>query len=848
MGPKIGRFNELSEVEVDATADQLASEIPINSEGTPDIDNLEELLFNTGSVGIFHSTDGIITDEGATKFQVSAGAGLLRLTGTTSSPLISMEWNQTDILYSSLVSGTTYYIYIENIAGTPTVQYTSNPVIIDHVKDIDLGFIWFNDENLIFNAPIALYNLPDRQHEAMAASLGYNHVSGAAISESANLKLALTASSWYYGYVPLPLGAIDTNVSDTFTYFHRNGGIWTEVPGQTSIDVINYNDTSSGLSALTVNRYGAHWVFLNSNGGLYVVYGTEDYTVVQIDSATVPNTLPPQFDKFCKIVGKVIVQKNGASFYSIESPFVETFTAGTPTVHNNLSGLNDGDYKHLTAVEKVLFDTIESGADVTDSINVESAGAVMESDTSTTLMQYVLDEDNMGSDSNTKLATQQSIKKYVDDRVVSSVNYQGGYNASTNTPDLDTSPSGVQKGDMYTVTVAGIFFTINVEIGDVIIAEIDNALIEVDWTIVNKNLDAVSIKSAYESNADTNEFSDAEQTIVGNTSGTNTGDQILRTDETLPFTDNSTNDVGTSKHGFFPKLPTSTGKFFKDDGTWADPTTGGTTIVAESFNSSVAHLTTDADAGKEFTITSFPAHCQITKIRARADWTAGQQANTGSALVNNVSGILPAGTALAYDGAIADFAVGDYIWVDDECMRVSVDSGTVLTVVRGLKGTVDAFHNDNTTIVKANHGIRLVVFKDSNRNYSERIIELSSIMTYKGVTDAAITATDDYFGLTADIQNIGHNDFIVIEDTVDEICRIQNVNHDTVSATYDYTIFVQDELAAHNITKDVKKLMVYDLDTPYDSDTTLYCTIFVDEAEASSTVNVDVEIFTDSYT
>ena len=653
MGPKIGRFHELSEVEVDATADQLASEIPINNEGTPDIDNLEELLFNTGSVGTFHSTDGIITDEGTTKFQVSAGAGLLRLTGITSSPLISMEWNQTDILYSSLVNGTTYYIYIENVAGTPTIQYTSNPAVIDHVKDIDLGFIWFNDENLIFNAPIALYNLPDRQHEAMIASLGYNHVSGGAISESANLKLALTASSWYYGYVPLPLGAIDTNVSDTFTYFHINGGIWTEVPGQTSIDVTNYNDTSSGLSALTVNRYGAHWVFLNSNGGLYVVYGTEDYTVVQIDSATVPNTLPPQFDKFCKIVGKIIVQKNGASFYSIESPFVETFTAGTPTVHNNLSGLNDGDYKHLTAVEKVLFDTIESGADVTDSINVESAGAVMESDTSTALMQYVLDEDNMGSDSNTKLATQQSIKKYVDDRVVSSVNYQGGYDALTNTPDLDTSPSGVQKGDMYTVTVAGIFFTINVEIGDVIIAEIDNALIEVDWTIVNKNLDAVSIKSAYESNADTNEFSDAEQTIVGNTSGTNTGDQTLRTDETLPFTDNTTNDVSTSKHGFFPKLPSATGKFYKDDGTWAD-------IPVEIIRNWLA--------------------------AAAADLPQSDFALTGNVTMTNGS------TAVTGTGLDTQLKVGDYIKRDSDGSQYwakisSIESSTALTLVSNYGGT-----------------------------------------------------------------------------------------------------------------------------------------------------------------
>jgi len=35
------------------------------------------------------------------------------------------------------------------------------------------------------------------------------------------------------------------------------------------------------------------------------------------------------------------------------------------------------------------------------------------------------------------------------------------------------------------------------------------------------------VKTAYENNADTNEFSDAEKIVVGNTSNTNTGDQTL---------------------------------------------------------------------------------------------------------------------------------------------------------------------------------------------------------------------------------------------------------------------------------------------------------------------------------
>lgn len=68
------------------------------------------------------------------------------------------------------------------------------------------------------------------------------------------------------------------------------------------------------------------------------------------------------------------------------------------------------------------------------------------------------------------------------------VTFKGGYDADTNTPDLDTSPSGVVVGDMYTVTVAGTFFATPLDVGDVLISEIDDPATIDDWTILEKNL------------------------------------------------------------------------------------------------------------------------------------------------------------------------------------------------------------------------------------------------------------------------------------------------------------------------------------------------------------------------
>lgn len=81
------------------------------------------------------------------------------------------------------------------------------------------------------------------------------------------------------------------------------------------------------------------------------------------------------------------------------------------------------------------------------------------------------------------LATQ----AYVDTAVAGLLDYKGSYDANANSPDLDSSPAGIFKGDCYTVTVAGNFFAQAVEVGDFIIAEINNPVLIADWTVVQRN-------------------------------------------------------------------------------------------------------------------------------------------------------------------------------------------------------------------------------------------------------------------------------------------------------------------------------------------------------------------------
>ena len=74
----------------------------------------------------------------------------------------------------------------------------------------------------------------------------------------------------------------------------------------------------------------------------------------------------------------------------------------------------NADTNEFSDAEQTKLSGIDTSADVTDATTVAAAGAVMEADTTTAAMSFVVDEDNLSSDSSTKVPTQQSVKAYVD--------------------------------------------------------------------------------------------------------------------------------------------------------------------------------------------------------------------------------------------------------------------------------------------------------------------------------------------------------------------------------------------------------------------------------------------------
>ncbi len=125
-------------------------------------------------------------------------------------------------------------------------------------------------------------------------------------------------------------------------------------------------------------------------------------------------------------------------------------------------------------------------------------------------------------------------KNYVDSSIVGNLVYQGGYNAATNTPDLDSSPSSsIKRGWTYTVTADGTFFTEQVRVGDVLIAESDAPTALTDWTTVQNNIDladasTVGIGNVNQGGGINVSYSNGTATVSGeDSSATNKGIVIV---------------------------------------------------------------------------------------------------------------------------------------------------------------------------------------------------------------------------------------------------------------------------------------------------------------------------------
>lgn len=229
------------------------------------------------------------------------------------------------------------YIVADYNSGNPLIKVITDVTLINETTIVPIYSIFRNGNFLHTQNWDALgLALANKVHQSIVKTQRYRRESGLALSESGTRNLNLTSSIVWTGAVPITLDAVATATDNLYLWYHT-GGVWTQTV------VTQYNNTQydngTNLTDLLPNRYAVNWIFrgVESQKHLYAVLGTGNYTEPQAISATLP-AIPVAISSHAVLVAKLIVQKNSATAFSIQSAFDTQFGLSAIQAHGDLTG------------------------------------------------------------------------------------------------------------------------------------------------------------------------------------------------------------------------------------------------------------------------------------------------------------------------------------------------------------------------------------------------------------------------------------------------------------------------------------------------------------------------------
>jgi hypothetical protein len=324
--------------------------------GTPTNDSMQDMFdigFNAGWV-----SGQAITDNLDGTVSITAGTGYIRTSNDEQAPLKSFDIIAFNNI--SLTDESDNYIYVDYNSGSPTVLVTtSSSTILDNENDkYEIYEVYREGTDLhITDHKQRAKNVPSRVQQRIYSINKIeraNSVGGLLLSESAdtNRNVLLSAGLLWVKLNPITITAIDTSGSDTFDRYYLTGGTtWNKTTGNTTWDNTQYNDTTTGLVEMTVNRYSFQDFWLDADNDLVSVYGTAQYVSLAGASDAPVVSAPPRTDDHALYVGRIVFRKSDTTAQAVLTPFGDIlFTSSVVSVHNNLSGLQgglSGEYYHL---------------------------------------------------------------------------------------------------------------------------------------------------------------------------------------------------------------------------------------------------------------------------------------------------------------------------------------------------------------------------------------------------------------------------------------------------------------------------------------------------------------------
>lgn len=250
------------------------------------------------------------------------------------------------------VNNATSYLIVNYNEGSPIYQIITDVELINESNTIPVLTLYRIDNDVeILNWDSLADGLSNKLHMRFVKTDRFAHESGITLSESTGRVVKTTEGKVWYGAVRTSVPSFSSD-TDTWEFWYHNAGVWERNLLTNTYNNTQY-DNGTNLVNLSPNNYTVNWIFRDHHTpshGAYIL-GSNQYSTLADARSSQPPSLPPKISSIYFLVGRIIVVRDGTTASAIETAFTKTFIARAVTSHNNLSGLNDGDYKHLTATE-----------------------------------------------------------------------------------------------------------------------------------------------------------------------------------------------------------------------------------------------------------------------------------------------------------------------------------------------------------------------------------------------------------------------------------------------------------------------------------------------------------------
>ncbi len=243
---------------------------------------------------------------------------------------------------------------------------------------------------------LRLNNHGRNSNERAVALRDWEVTNSVAIADEGSRYFSINACTFYRGLNPFPFSVFDTSGTDTFTSGYYNGASWVFTGSQSEIDVTNYNNIASGLSAITAGQFKSDWVYvLPATGDVYVIFGQEDDTKSVIELSEAPTNIPTFLQSFGVLIGRIIIEQGVAAFDEIQMLKSHVFTPTSVINHSETGGIGADDHHD----QAHALDHVDGTDDIRDATNALKGlatathitsieGAVQESDYNATTFMY----------------------------------------------------------------------------------------------------------------------------------------------------------------------------------------------------------------------------------------------------------------------------------------------------------------------------------------------------------------------------------------------------------------------------------------------------------------------------